>query len=95
MREQITDKDRNAMIDRQAIGDLSREPKVDPNSDTWKAVLNFVQDQHDSNFMSLLRNRNSTTDELYYANGGLDCLESLLELGCSYFETKAKPPNGR
>lgn len=72
--------ERVAEINRQTLGD-GPEPKIDRNSQTWKAVINYIKNQQEVEFMPMLRKRDSSSDRTQYARGGLDALDGLMEHG--------------
>lgn len=61
------------------VGEFS--PKIDRNSQTWKAVKKYIEDQISCEFSPMLRKRDSDHNKTQYARGGFDALEGLLEFG--------------
>ncbi len=63
-----------------ALGDQAVN-RIDRNSNTWKAIKEYIKQQTAEDYMPTLRHKGIGHDETQYARGGLDALESLLEFG--------------
>lgn len=70
-----------------SFGQLAREfnrsstPKVQRNSETWKAIKLEIEQMINGDHLPALRNRNLDHGRTQYARGAMDALESLLRFG--------------
>lgn len=68
------------MIERQAH-ESAAGPRISPQSPTWQAVKQWIQEQIDMDLQPTLRNRTIDHSLTQYARGGYDYLDRLLEYG--------------
>lgn len=62
-------------------GLIDREPRVNHNSDTWKAIKMYVEKEIAANYLPTLKNKGISHDDTQHARGGIEALERLLEFG--------------
>lgn len=75
-----TEADRIKAIDSMAsVGTTS--PRIDRNSNTWKAVKQHIAEIVSTEYMPTLRNRSMDHGQNQYAKGAMDALDSLLNFG--------------
>lgn len=76
----MTSRERQEQIVRDATEPTASSPYIDKESLTWQAIRSAIKEKARDEYFPALRNKQLDMSDVQYARGGLDALESLLNI---------------